>query len=107
MKQLSWDGFVAYFARGETLTEHELKQFLKSLIRMKKDYSPTGFFIAECKMLDTSPGSPMGDRTCLAYGPKNTFKEIPTKPFSPKGLASDMAVAEVYIPVEDVPNALE
>ena len=28
----------------------------------------------------------------LPYGPRNTYKEPPTKPISPRGLASDMSV---------------
>lgn len=76
---------------------------LKILQQQKIEYTPTGWFLAECQYL-TSYNA--GLLVILPYGPNNTFKEIPTGVFSPRGLASDTSSAVAYMTVEDVPEAL-
>lgn len=67
------------------------------------EYQPDGFFLAECQMLDSSS---LGSLVILPYGPRNTFKEVPSAPFSPRGLASDMSVAVAFMPAADLPKEL-
>ena len=45
--------------------------------------------LLECRMFDSLN---IGNLTILAYGPHNTYKEPPTYPISPRGLASDMSM---------------
>ena len=79
-------------------------ELLLTLHQQRDKWTPKGWFLAECQMLDSSQ---MGRLNLLPYGgPENTFKEVPTRPFSPKGLASDMSVAVGFLLVEDLPDAL-
>lgn len=48
-----------------------------------------GWMLLECHQLDSSH---MGEYTLLPYGPGCTFREVPSHPVSPRGLASDMSV---------------
>ncbi len=58
-------------------------------------YQPDGYFLAECQVLDSSR---LGSYVILPYGPNNTFQAPPDKPFSPRGLASDMSVVVAVAP---------
>lgn len=59
------------------------------LDKLDLQYDPDGYMLLECHMLD---GSRLGELTILPYGPRNSFKEPPNHPISPRGLASDMSV---------------
>lgn len=88
------------FARIYCERQEQTPSGLRGILTMQRAaYSPTGWFLAECQMLDSSY---MGSLVILPYGPNNTFKDIPTHPFSPRGLASDMSVAVAYMLVEDL-----
>lgn len=60
-----------------------------TLRRIVGNLAPKGFVLMECAMFGSSS---FGDRTVIPYGGNATLQEIPTRPMSPKGLASDMAV---------------
>lgn len=79
----------------------EPAQLLESLHIQLRSQQCTGWFMAEAQLLDSSWG---GSRVIVAYGPRNTFKEIPTTPFSPRGLARDTSVPIAYLLAEDLPQ---
>lgn len=66
--------------------------------RQKELYSPDGWMLLECHMLDSSR---IGQFTILPYGGTATYKEVPDRPISPRGLASDMSVVVALLPVEN------
>lgn len=78
-------------------------ELLGTLQAQKERYQPDGFLLAEAQLMDSSY---FGSLVIFPYGPNNTFKTIPTTPFSPRGLASDTSVVVAYMPVEDLPAAL-
>lgn len=58
-------------------------------LREKVDqYRPDGFMLLECVQFDSNY---FGNYTILPYGPRNTYHEVPTRPISPRGMASDMS----------------
>lgn len=81
-----------YCARQDATPE----QVVERLVAIGKARMVSGWMLAECHQLDSSS---MGTLTLVPWGPGCTFKEIPTHPFSPKGLASDMAVVVAVAPV--------
>lgn len=64
--------------------------------RQKELYNPDGWMLLECHMLDSSR---IGSLTILPYGGTATYKEPPTHPISPRGLASDMSTVVALLPV--------
>ncbi len=58
------------------------------LSRLDHTYEPTGYMLLECAVLDSSR---LGEYVILPYGPRNTYKDLPDRPISPRGLASDMS----------------
>lgn len=100
MDKLSFDTLARQYCDKQALTPAELLQTLR---QQKEKFSPTGWMLAECQMLDSSY---MGSLTVMPYGPNNTFKEVLTCPFSPRGLASDQSCVVGYLPVEDLPSEL-
>lgn len=69
---------------------------LRLVLRAKAaEYTATGFFMLECRMMDSSR---FGERVILPFGGKSTHTAIPDHPVSPRGLASDMSVAIAWIP---------
>lgn len=64
------------------------------------EYKPLGFMLLRCAQMDSSY---FASRTILPFGPSNTFKSIPDRPISPRGLAGDMSVVECWCEPED-PN---
>ena len=69
------------------------------LLGQKERYSPTGFMLLECPMMDSSY---FGSLAILPFGPNNTFKEVPNHPISPRGLASDTSVVIGVLKAEDL-----
>lgn len=97
MKKLTFDEFAAEYEKTQACIPVRLKE---TLLSQKDKYQPTGWFMAECKDLSSSYG---GSRIIVPYGGQdNTFKEIPEKLFSPRGLASDMSLAIFYLLAEDL-----
>jgi hypothetical protein len=60
-------------------------------------FSPDGFVLLECRMLDSSH---CGERVVLPYGGGATLQEVPDSPLSPRGFASDMSVALLFFRLE-------
>lgn len=54
-------------------------------------FQSRGVVLLECQMLGSSK---LGEYTLVAFGPRNTLKDIPAHPISPRGLASDMATVK-------------
>lgn len=79
--------------------ESEPGELRDRLFEQKQNYQPTGWMLLEAALLDSSY---CGQLTILPYGPRNTFKEIPDHPISPRGLASDMSVVVGYMLTEDL-----
>lgn len=78
--------------------QEQTKQGLRGILEMqKRKFQPKGFMLLECQMFDSSF---MGSLTILPYGPNNTYKEVPTHPVSPRGLASDTSVVVAVLPAE-------
>ena len=85
-EKLSQKEFIARYCERQELTHLGLLQILEA---QREKYHPIGFMLLECVDMSSSR---LGDLTILPYGPNNTFKEPPTRPISPRGLASDMSV---------------
>jgi hypothetical protein len=98
--KISFAELAKRYCDSQVSTPQELLDTLKA---QKEKFSPDGWFLAECQMLDSSY---LGTLTILPYGPNNTFKEVISHPFSPRGLASDQSCAIAYILVSDLPDAL-
>ncbi len=79
------------------------QKLLDSLRSQKGLYQLTGWFVAECHVLDSSR---MGSWVLIPYGPNNSFKAIADQPFSPRGLASDLSVAVAFLLAADLPEEL-
>jgi hypothetical protein len=95
----TWKEFAAMYCETQVSTPEELRETLE---HQHLKFSPHGWFMLECQVLDSSK---LGERTILPYGPDNTFKEPPTRPVSPRGLASDMATVCAIMPVEEFNEA--
>jgi hypothetical protein len=96
MKQVKFDEFAKLYCDRQEQTPEGLKEIL---LRQKRDYRPTGWFMLECQMLDSSY---LGQRVILVYGPNNTHKKVPDHPVSPRGLASDMSTVIAVLSAEDL-----
>lgn len=71
----------------------------RRLQEVAKSYSPDGFMLLECHVFDSSM---FGSLVILPYGGGSTFKEPPTHPISPRGLASDMSVVIATMPASEL-----
>lgn len=88
------------FAARYCLRQEQTPAGLREVLREKiLEYSPEGFFMLECVLLDSSRA---GELVILPYGPNNTFKAVPTGPVSPRGLASDMSVVVATLAASEV-----
>lgn len=88
----NFDDFAAKYCETQQCTPVELLEKLKD---SAQKYEPEGWFLAEVQVMDSSQ---FGSRTILPYGPKCSFKTVPTTPFSPRGLASDTSVVIAVLP---------
>ena len=94
LRQLaSFDELAKEYCDRQVCTPASLRSILQSQIDR---FNPDGWFLAECKMLDSSL---LGSYVILPYGPNNTFRNVPDHSFSPRGLASDMSVAVAFLPI--------
>jgi hypothetical protein len=97
MDRMKFTEFAAKFCAVQEPSPAGLRGILAV---QRARYFPDGWMLLECHMMDSSR---LGELTILPYGPSNTYKEIPSYPISPRGLASDMSVVVAYMPVEDLP----
>lgn len=88
MKYISKIQMVEKYCETQAQNPLELCHILDDQI---EKYNPDGFMLLRCVMLDSSY---FGSRAILPYGPNNTFKTPADKPFSPRGLASDISEVE-------------
>lgn len=87
--------FNAYLERAE---EKSKRRLAARLHEVALKYKADGFLLAECQMLDSSR---IGQRVFLPYGGQATMPEVPTTPFSPRGLASDTSVVIGHFTYEE------
>lgn len=99
VETLSQDAFIAkYTERQKSPTSDELRDIMKA---QKAKYQPVGWVMLQCEDMSSSR---MGELTIFPYGPNNSLKEVPTRPVSPRGLASDMSMAVAICLAEGVPD---
>lgn len=99
IQKLSFDQLAQRYCERQKQTPAGLLIVLQQqLIRFGEI---TGWFLLECHVLDSSR---LGDLAIYPYGPGVTYKEIPTYPISPRGLASDMSIAVAYTLAEELPQ---
>lgn len=96
MTKMTWTEFSGLYCKTQACEPDELAD---KLTQQKEKYAPQGFFIAEAQLFDSTW---FGQHVILPYGPNNTFRAVPTTPFSPRGLASDTSVAVGFIAAGDV-----
>lgn len=95
--KMTWYDFSSRYCKTQLQTPEVLARRLRKQI---DQYEPEGFFLGEAQLFDSSW---FGQVVILPFGPNNTFKKPPTKPFSPRGLASDTSMSIGYIERKDVP----
>lgn len=84
--ELSFADFAAKYCERQEQTPEGLRTIFN---RQTELYHPDGWMLLECHMLDSSR---IGSLTILPFGGTATYKEVPDRPISPRGLASDMSV---------------
>lgn len=97
MDNLTFDEFARRYCERQECEPDALKATLNA---QKLRYAPTGWMLLECQVMDSSR---MGSLVILPYGPSNTWKEPPTRPISPRGLASDMSTVAAILLAKDLP----
>lgn len=88
--------FAKLYCETQDCTPAKLHSVLLAQIER---YHPTGFMLLECHQMDSSR---LGSRVILPYGPNNTFKDVPSNPISPRGLASDISLVIATLPSSEV-----
>ncbi len=99
-ERYTYDQLARRYCERQENTPEEL---LKTLNAQKTQYHPTGWMLLEAQNFDSSY---FGSLVIYPYGPNNSLKEIPDRPVSPRGLASDMSTAVAYVLAEDLPVEL-
>lgn len=85
-KQMNWQEFSSKYCARQQQTPEGLHAVLTSQISR---FDSDGFMLLECQQMDSSR---CGELVILGFGGTHTYKEIPSGPISPRGLASDMSV---------------
>ena len=93
---LTFDEFAARYCDRQVSTPDELRETLRE---QRVRYSPTGWVLLECVILDSSR---LGSYVVVPYGPNNSLKDVPTRPLSPRGLASDMSTVAAVLLADEV-----
>lgn len=93
---LDYKTFAGRYCKRMDNTPEDLYATLEGQQRM---YQPVGWMLLECVDLASSR---LGHYVILPFGPNNTFKEPPTRPISPRGLASDMSSVVAILKAEDL-----
>jgi hypothetical protein len=97
MSVMSWEVFSGRYCERQACAPEIL---LATLQGQRERFQPTGWILLECQVMDSSR---FAELVIWPYGPNNSLTEIPTRPFSPRGLASDMSVVVGVLPVENLP----
>lgn len=96
-KLMTWEEFSGEYCTRQVQTPEGLSLLLREQVLR---FDCVGFMLLECAQMDSSF---FAQYAVLPYGPRNTYKEMPNHPISPRGLASDMSVVAGYIEAKDVP----
>jgi hypothetical protein len=96
MKTVSYKEFATLYCESQRSTPQDLYATLEG---QQRAYSPNGWMLLECVDLASSR---LGSRCILPYGPRNTYKDLPSGPISPRGLASDMSNVIAVLRAEDL-----
>lgn len=90
------------FAKRYCERQEQTPEGLAEVLRDRNQrFKPVGYVLLECVDLSSSR---LGHYTILPYGGGATLQEIPNRPISPRGLASDMSVVVAVIKAEEVPQ---
>lgn len=95
--ETNWKLFSERYCKTQEQTPEGLAEVMRGQVER---YQPEGFILAEAQLMDSSY---FGTVVILPFGPNNTHKHVPKRPFSPRGLASDTSVAIQHIPASEVP----
>jgi len=95
---LDYTEFARRYCERHVNTPEELAETLRHQITL---FQPDGWMLLECQVLDSSR---LGHYVILPYGGQATFKTIPDRPVSPRGLASDMSVVVAILPADKLPS---
>jgi len=98
VEHVNFQEFAKRYCERQESTPDELAEVLRHRRRL---FSPTGFVLLECQDFASSR---LGSYTIQPYGGLATLREIPDRPISPRGLASDMSVVVAVITAEEVPS---
>lgn len=96
VETLDYKAFAGRYCQRMENTPQDLYGTLEG---QQRTYQPIGWMLLECQDLASSR---LGHYVILPYGPNNTYKEPPTRPISPRGLASDMSVVVAVLKAEDL-----
>lgn len=91
---LGFDEFAALYCETQDQTPDGLREVLTTQARR---LSPDGWMLLECIVLDSSR---IGERVILPFGGGCTWKGVPNRPVSPRGLASDISKVIAVLPAE-------
>lgn len=93
---LSYRDFAARYCQRMENTPEDLYATLEG---QQRQWHPDGWMLLECVDLASSR---LGHYVILPFGPNNTYKTPPTRPISPRGLASDMSSVVAILKAEDL-----
>jgi hypothetical protein len=88
--------FVARYCERQECEPDELVGQLKNI---RTRFNADGFMLLVCHDFNSSR---MGSYTILPFGGSATYQEVPSRPISPRGLASDMSVVESWIDANEL-----
>jgi hypothetical protein len=94
--ELSFSKFAEVYCKHGLQTPEGLKQVLG---QQKANFSPEGWMLLQCVDMSSSM---LGTQAILPYGPNNTYKALPDRPISPRGLASDMSTVVAVLPAAEL-----
>ncbi len=97
MEQVTFQEFAKRYCERQEQTPEGLAEVLREKNTL---FKPVGWMLLQCIVLDSSR---IGQYTILPYGGGATLQEVPSRPFSPRGLASDISEVVCFIPAEEVP----
>lgn len=88
---VSLQAFLGLYCESQDAEPEVLREVL---LEKQKIFEPDGWLLLRCIVLDSSQ---CGQRVILPFGGKATFKEIPCRPVSPRGLTSDLSEVEAVL----------
>ncbi len=95
---LTFDEFATRYCERQ---QYEYDDLLYTLTQQVQRFNPDGWMLLECADMSSSR---LGELTILPFGGKASYKEVPTHPVSPRGLASDMSTVVAVLPKDNLPT---